>query len=112
MAEPVPQVDVAEAARRLSEASDARPILVDVRERNEHAEKRVPGSVLVPLSGLQSEYEGLPADRPLLVMCAAGRRSLVAAEFLRRNGYTDVSNVAGGIIEWERQGLPVETDGG
>ena len=106
---PVPHVDVMEAARRVADGTGG-ALLVDVRERREHAEKRVPGAVLVPLSDLQSTYEQLPADRPLLVMCAAGKRSLVAAEFLLRSGYTDVTNVTGGIIEWERQGLPVEGD--
>lgn len=101
-------VDVTEAARRL-DAGPARPdapLLVDVREPNEFAEVRVPGARLMPLSGFAESYSGLPKDRPLLVMCAAGKRSLVASELLVRNGYRDVSNVDGGIIAWQREGYP------
>ena len=121
LAGPIPSVDVHEAARRVSEGSGEGSgssggtgpgaVLVDVREDYEVAEVRVPGAVHVPLGDLAARYEELPGDRPLLVMCAAGRRSLVAAEFLRRNGYADVTNVTGGIIEWQRAGLPTTSGG-
>jgi rhodanese-related sulfurtransferase len=104
----VPAVDVHEAARRLEQMPGGRaPLLVDVREANEFATVRIPGAVLLPLSELQARYAELPHDRPLLLHCAAGKRSLVAAEFLKRNGYADVANVEGGIIEWQKAGLPV-----
>ena len=104
----VPAVDVQEAARRLEQMPGARaPLLVDVREANEFATVRIPGAMLLPLSELQTRYAELPRDRPLLLHCAAGKRSLVAAEFLKRNGYADVANVEGGIIEWQKAGLPV-----
>jgi rhodanese-related sulfurtransferase len=104
----VPAVDVYEAARRIEQMPGGRaPLLVDVREANEFATVRIPGAVLLPLSELQARYAELPHDRPLLLHCAAGKRSLVAAEFLTRNGYADVTNVEGGIIEWQKSGLPV-----
>jgi rhodanese-related sulfurtransferase len=104
----IPAVDVQEAARRLEQMPGGRaPLLVDVREANEFATVRIPGAVLLPLSELQARYAELPHDRPLLLHCAAGKRSLVAAEFLKRNGYADVTNIEGGIIEWQKQGLPV-----
>jgi rhodanese-related sulfurtransferase len=104
----VPSVDVHEAARRLDQGPGGRPpLLVDVREANEYATVRIPGAVLLPLSELQARYAELPRDKPLLIHCAAGKRSLVAAEFLMRNGYPDVTNVEGGIIEWQKAGLPV-----
>ena len=102
-------VDVAEAARRLAGDEPGGPLLVDVREPDEYAMVRVPGAVLVPLSEFASRFEELPRDRPLLVMCAAGKRSLVAADHLRRAGYPDVANVEGGIIAWQRAGHPVES---
>jgi rhodanese-related sulfurtransferase len=43
----------------------------------------------------------------LLIMCASGSRSAAATAHLLRNGWTDVTNVAGGITDWERAGLPV-----
>lgn len=106
---PVRTIDVAEAARQLGvegSAGAGSPLLVDVREANEFATVRVPGSVLLPLSDLASRYAELPRDRPLLVMCAAGKRSFVAAEHLVRNGYDDVVSVDGGIVDWQRAGYP------
>ena len=104
---PISNVDVVEAQRRLGspDAGGPRPLLVDVRERNEFAEVRVPGSVLLPLSELQTRFRELPSERPLLVMCAAGRRSLVAGMHLASNGYAEVANVEGGITAWQRAGL-------
>jgi rhodanese-related sulfurtransferase len=104
----IPAIDVHEAARRLEQMPGGRaPLLVDVRESNEYATVRIPGAVLLPLSEIEARFAELPRDRPLLLHCAAGKRSLVAAEFLKRNGYADVANVEGGIIEWQKAGLPV-----
>ncbi len=105
---PVPTIDVTEAARRLGEpaADGSPPLLVDVREKDEFATVRVPGAVLVPLSEFAAHFASLPQDRPLLVMCAAGRRSIVAAAHLRAHGYSDVTNVDGGIIAWQKAGQP------
>ncbi|HET7678110.1 MAG TPA: rhodanese-like domain-containing protein [Candidatus Limnocylindrales bacterium] len=106
---PIVSIDPAEAARRL-EADDesARPLLVDVREPDEFAAQRIPGAVHVPLSSLQQDYTTLPQGRPLILQCASGRRSFVAAQFLQQRGYGDVSNLEGGIDGWRKAGLPVE----
>lgn len=109
---PIPQVDVSEAAERLREAAEdaagntAAPLLVDVREAGELTAFHVPGSLHVPMSDFVNAARRLPPDRPLLLICASGRRSLVAADYLRRNGHPQVANVAGGIIEWRKRGLP------
>jgi rhodanese-related sulfurtransferase len=105
-----PAADTAGPAARSRESVAPSPLLVDVREVNEFRQLRVPGAVLVPLSDFATSHVRLPKDRPLLVMCASGKRSLVAAEFLSRNGYPDVANVEGGIIAWHGAGLPT-TDG-
>jgi rhodanese-related sulfurtransferase len=103
---PIPTIDVREADRRRREDA-GRPLIVDVREPNEFADVRLEGVALVPMSTFATRFEELPRDRPLLVMCAAGSRSAAATAHLLRNGWTDVTNVAGGITEWERAGLPV-----
>ena len=103
-------MDVAEAATELGAEGDERrprPLLVDVRERGEFATVRIPGAILLPLSEIQTGLERLPRDPPLLLHCAAGKRSLVAAEFLKRNGFQDVASVDGGIIAWQKAGYPV-----
>jgi rhodanese-related sulfurtransferase len=111
---PIRSIDVAEAARQLADAGGAAegqsgggPILLDVRELNEFRVIRVPGAALLPMSTFTEHYTELPKDRPLLVMCAAGRRSMVVTEFLARNGYSQAVNVTGGIDAWQRAGLPV-----
>ena len=50
----------------------------------------------------------LPKNRPLLVFCAGGYRSSIAASLLQRHGFTDVTEIAGGFAAWETAGLPVE----
>lgn len=107
---PIASVDVTTASERLSGADESRPLLLDVRERDEFAALRVDGAVLMPLSSFADTYEQLPRDRPLLVMCAAGSRSLVAADHLARQGFADVTNVTGGITAWRAAGLPVRSD--
>jgi sulfur-carrier protein adenylyltransferase/sulfurtransferase len=106
---PIPQLDVEQAADRLNLADDngQRPLLVDVRERHELEVVRARGVVHLPLSAFAELGRELPTDRPLLFICATGRRSLVAADFLQRHGYDDVANVAGGTVEWRKRGLPV-----
>jgi rhodanese-related sulfurtransferase len=104
----IPTIDVTEADRRRREDA-ASPLVVDVREPNEFATVRLEeGVALVPLSQFAQRWQELPRDRPLLLMCAAGGRSAAATAHLLRNGYTDVANVAGGITQWERAGLPVK----
>jgi rhodanese-related sulfurtransferase len=102
----VPTIDVTEADRR--RRSDPSPLVVDVREPSEFEAVRLESDVaLVPLSTFQQRWQELPRDRPLLLMCAAGGRSAAATAWLVRNGYTDVANVAGGMNEWQKAGLPV-----
>lgn len=114
----IPTIDVLEAERRRGaglEAAEAggagdgsqTPLLVDVREPREFTEVRAEGAVLVPLSTFMLRYRELPTDRPLLMICQSGARSGQAAAFLLASGWTDVVNVAGGTLAWERAGLPV-----
>jgi hydroxyacylglutathione hydrolase len=106
MPAPIPTIDVAEAERRLRE-DPAKPILLDVREATEFAVVRAPGAALVATSEFMTRFDELPADRPLMVVCAMGGRSAAVAGYLIRAGRTDVVNVAGGMDAWERAGLPV-----
>jgi hydroxyacylglutathione hydrolase len=91
------------AADRLA-TSDA--LAVDVRTPREREQKCVGGSVSLPLSRLSAQAHGLPKDRPLIVYCAGGYRSSIAASLLRQLGFHDVSEVAGGFAAWEAAKLP------
>jgi rhodanese-related sulfurtransferase len=102
----IPTIDVQAANAELADP-DRRPLVVDVRERDEFAAVRLPDVALIPMSEFADRHGELPKDRRLLVMCASGSRSAAATTFLLRSGWTDVTNVAGGITAWERAGLPV-----
>ncbi len=93
------------AAERLAEGA---PMVVDVRTPSERDEKRVAGSVGIPLNHLTERLGELPTDRPLLIYCAGGYRSSIAASILQQNGFDRVSEIAGGIAAWETAKLPVK----
>ena len=97
------------AERMAAPAPDRAPIMIDVRGPGERQQKRIAGSVSIPLTQLRNRVSELPADRPLLVYCAGGYRSSIAASLLQRHGRTEVSELAGGIAAWDAGKLPVET---
>jgi rhodanese-related sulfurtransferase len=97
------------AAERIAAAApDRAPVVVDVRAPGERQQKRIAGSVSIPLTQLGERLSELPGDRPLLVYCAGGYRSSIAASLLQRHGFAQVSEIAGGITAWEAGQLPVE----
>ncbi len=91
------------------ESSSQTPLAVDVRAPRERDQKYIAGSLGIPLNHLTENLEKLPKDRPLLVYCAGGYRSSIAASLLRRGGFDHVSEIAGGIVGWEAANLPVQT---
>jgi len=98
------------ASERVANSSgDRAPVIVDVRAPGERQQKRIPGSLGIPLNHLGERLSELPAHRPLLVHCAGGYRSSIAASLLQRNGFTQVGEIAGGIAAWEAGKLPLET---
>ena len=87
------------------------PIIVDVRQASERTHKHIAGSLHIPLGRLMEQVKELPDDRALLVHCAGGYRSSIAASLLQRSGRTWVSEIAGGIGAWESAGLSVASAG-
>ena len=83
-------------------------LLLDVRERQEFMSVRIEGSLFIPMSQLGAHQQDIPRDRPIMVICASGSRSVDAAGYLLSVGWEDVGSVAGGIATWERMGLPVK----
>ncbi len=104
---PVPEIDVAELARR----REAGAPLIDVREPDEWEEFRAPGAVLVPLGQVPERLDEVPTDGTVYVICKSGGRSAKAVEFLRAQG-VDAVNVAGGSLAWREAGNPVESGPG
>ena len=83
------------------------PLLIDVRAPAEREQKHVPASISMPLNRLVERVGELPTDRPLLLHCAGGYRSSIAASLLQLHGFRHVSEIAGGIAAWEAAGLLV-----
>jgi hydroxyacylglutathione hydrolase len=88
-------------------ASPIRPAVLDVRAPGERAKVAIPGSLSLPLSQLRNRLDEVPTDTPLLLYCAGGYRSSIAASMLAARGYGKVGEIAGGMTAWEQAGLPV-----
>jgi sulfur-carrier protein adenylyltransferase/sulfurtransferase len=90
--------------------SEAPPRIVDVREQHEWDAGHIPGAELIPLGTVADvAAERLPRkDERIVLHCAAGVRSAVAAYQLQQLGYTNVSSMAGGFSAWRELGLEVE----
>jgi rhodanese-related sulfurtransferase len=88
----------------------ARYRVVDVREVEEwHGELgRIPGAALVPLGELEQRQDELRGDGPLLLVCRSGNRSGKACARLLELGFEAPTNLAGGMLAWNEEGLPVE----
>ena len=100
------QAEEVDAARRASDP----PRIVDVREQNEWDAGHIPGAELIPLGTVaQAAPEKMPDKNERIVLhCAAGVRSAVAAYQLQQLGYTNVTSMAGGFSAWRELGLEVE----
>src|SRR5256885_16837905 len=100
----ISEVSAAEAEQRL--AAEPRPVLIDVRERDEYEQGYIPAAVHVPRGNLESRIDNVAPDRdaPLIVYCAGGSRSAYAAKTLGELGYTQVASMAGGFSGWKQNG--------
>jgi rhodanese-related sulfurtransferase len=78
-------------------------VLLDVREHAELAIAAIPSAVHVPMREIPGRLAELDRNRPLVVMCHTGRRSLMVAEHLLANGFSRVFNLSGGIDAWSTQ---------
>jgi molybdopterin/thiamine biosynthesis adenylyltransferase/rhodanese-related sulfurtransferase len=89
-----------------------RPRIVDVRERSEWDGGHIPGAEHLPLGAVaDAAAERLPRkDEPLVLHCAAGVRSAIAAHQLQQLGYTNVRSMAGGFSRWQNLGFPTASD--
>ncbi len=92
-----PRVTVAELDRLLAE--DA-VLLIDIRNPGEVDQGSIPGAVHIPLAQLRARLDLVPTDRSIVVHCAGGWRSSVAASLMRANGFEHVSDLVGGYNAW------------
>ena len=87
-------------------------LLVDVRENDEVAELSydVPNLLHIPLTQFEERFNEIPKDKPVVMVCKSGGRSLRAAGFLVNHGYENVVNMQHGIIRWVQKGFPTKGD--
>ncbi|HET6571688.1 MAG TPA: molybdopterin-synthase adenylyltransferase MoeB [Solirubrobacterales bacterium] len=106
MKQRVEEIEPFEAAQ---EIEGGEVVLVDTREPHEYQEAHLENGKLVPPGLLGDEIAEAAPDRSArtILYCRSGNRSFLAAEQLQALGYTDVASLAGGILAWQEQGLPV-----
>lgn len=97
------EIDVATVKSRLDAADDL--LLVDCRENDEYALAHIDAARLIPMSELEARVGELSEyrERPLVVHCHHGGRSLRVASWLRQQGFTQAQSMAGGIDQWSEE---------
>ncbi|NTV64899.1 MAG: rhodanese-like domain-containing protein [Oscillochloris sp.] len=84
-------------------------VLIDVRQPEEYTQDgHIAGARLMPLPGLSNQIDKLSKEDPIYCVCLSGSRSHVACDMLLRQGFTNITNVVGGMGAWMRSGLPVK----
>ncbi len=83
-------------------------VVVDVREPDEFKAGHIEGAVNVPIRTLGKSLDQLPKDKaaPIAVVCKSGIRAAYGTMTLKMMGYNSVKDVAGGMLAWEKDGLP------
>lgn len=97
LVQPAPRVTVAELDRLLAEDAVA---VIDIRNPGEVEQGSIPGALHMPLAQLRTRFDEVPTATPIVVHCAGGWRSSVAASLLRAQGFENVSDLEGGYNAW------------
>lgn len=84
-------------------------VLIDVREEEEYAEERIPGTLLMPMSDFEVANWPSYIDRKIIIMCLGGVRSAAVGRKLLANGHSVVTHLKGGLNAWKEAGLTTET---
>jgi rhodanese-related sulfurtransferase len=102
--EPFTRISAEEAKEMLENGA----AIIDVREKHEYDAGHVPGAGHIPVNTVYARREELPKDKNLILICAVGQRSALAAEMAAAAGLTRLFNVEGGTEAWIKAGEPVE----
>ena len=90
-------------------ARGEKAVYLDVREPNEWNLGRIPGAMHIPRGTLETKVEAaIPRDRKVVIYCAGGNRSALAADTMQQMGYGDVVSMSGGWTGWAQSGGDVE----
>lgn len=96
------QITAVELNQWLKDTERADPVLLDVREPDEFTAYRIEGSVHMPMRTIPARLHELDRGSHVVMICRSGVRSFHAGQFLKQNGFTQVYNLAGGVIAWAR----------
>ena len=96
------QITAPALAARLQDAGRGKPLLLDVREPWEFQICRIDGSRLVPMGEIPARAAELDSGAEVVVICHHGGRSLQVALFLEKQGFSDVTNLTGGVDAWAK----------
>ena len=92
-----------ELATWIADPSRPKPILLDVREPWEFETCRLDGALPIPMRTIPARLTELDREAALVWICHHGARSMQVAGFLEQNGYTQVTNLTGGMHAWATQ---------
>jgi rhodanese-related sulfurtransferase len=107
---PQPTVYPAEiSVPQAAEKRDQGAFILDVREPSEWVQFHIPGATLIPLGDLPNRLNDVPKDREIVVVCRTGHRSAQGRDILLNAGITKVTSMAGGVTQWQAQGLAIAT---
>ena len=97
-----PEISAPELKNKFASNDDF--LLVDVREPEEFAGSRIPGSVLIPVAGFidASAFKLLPRDKEIILHCHSGIRSATCLALIQSAGFTNSRHLSGGIVAWEK----------
>jgi rhodanese-related sulfurtransferase len=101
----MPAVSAVELSEKLKNGQ--RPMVLDVRQREEYRSGHIAGAKLIPLNELGSRMKELPQNREIVCVCASGNRSSSATRMLTGAGYNAI-NMKGGMSAWRRASLAVK----
>lgn len=101
-------LDIASFQEQFTNNPAADYALIDVREIEEFEQGHIPGAINIPLNTVPERISEITTEKPVVLVCARGSRSAMAAEFLTGNGYRDVYNMVDGTLGWMMRGLPTE----
>ncbi len=99
------EITVAQAAVKRDQGA----FILDVRQPEEWVQFHIPGATLIPLGELPARLNEVPTGREVVVVCRSGNRSQSGRDILRKAGYSQSTSMAGGVTDWQAQGLPIAT---
>ncbi|MGZ4463226.1 MAG: rhodanese-like domain-containing protein [Gaiellaceae bacterium] len=99
------EIDAAGASGLLESGA----LALDVREHFEWRSAHIAGALHIPLAELGARLAELPRERTIVAVCRSGSRSALVTAALRDRGY-EALNLAGGMLEWQARGLPIEPE--